>query len=450
MLNWKRKLIWASAVIVVLLILPFLIPMSAYIKQAEAQAAKALGVPVSIGSLRIALLPSPRLNVGEVTIGKNSEFSVAHVAVVPALSSLFSDAKVISSVQVDKPVIKKAALDIIAGLSAQPKGEPSKTTVSVRMIEINEARLIWPAMHLPEMNADIVLSAENKPKAAKIESVDGKLKFDLVSEGDLNAGKNQQRITFTAKAWTLPAGPPLLIDALHMDIVLTGNKLEISKIDGALYGGKLSGNANLTWDKAYKLSGKAKLDNLSVREPASLMSKSTRVSGQLFSSGNFSAAAKEPAQLVDNLQADIKFNVNDGVLYGFDLAKAPLMLLGQGKGGETKFDVFSGLLGISGKTYRFRELNIKSGLMSASGAVKINPNKSLDGVIAVEVKNSMKIAEIPLQVSGTLSNPTVFPTKAAIAGAIAGTAVLGPAGTGLGLKAGSAVDKLKGLFGGGK
>ena len=60
----------------------------------------------------------------------------------------------------------------------------------------------------------------------------------------------------------------------------------------------------------------------------------------------------------------------------------------------------------------------------------------------------MKLTAIPLQVSGTLDKPMVFPTKTAIAGAVAGTAILGPGvGTSLGIKAGSAVDKIKGLFG---
>jgi len=448
MQNWKRWLMWATAIIAALLIIPLLIPMNAYTKQAEMLAAKALGVPVHIGALQVAFLPSPRLNANDVVVGSNKELSAARLSVVPALTSLFSDAKVISRVQIERPVIKQAVLDIVENLSKQPKDPSSKTTVNVRIIEINDAKLIWPNMRLPEINADIILSAENKPKAAKIESTDGKLKFNLVSENDLTSGVNQQRITLNAKAWTLPAGPPLLIDALNMDMVLTDNKLEISKIDGTLYGGKLGGNANLTWDKIYKLTGKFKLDDLAVQEPARLMSKSSRVSGQLFSGGTYNTTAKEAGQLADNLQANVQFNVKDGVLYGFDLAKAPLMLVGQGKGGETKFDEFSGLLGISGKTYQFRDLKIKSGLMSADGAITIHPDKSLSGEVEVEAKNSMKIAAIPLEVSGTLENPKVFPTKTAIAGAVAGTAVLGPAGTGLGLKAGKAMDKLKGLFGG--
>jgi len=332
-------------------------------------------------------------------------------------------------------------MDIFGNISKQPKSSHSESSVVVRQINIENAKLIWPGLHLPEINADVILSAENLPKAAKIEDIDRKLKLDLVSEG------NQQRITLTGKGWTIPAGPPLLIDALSVEMVLFDNKLDISKINVALYGGKLSGSANLSWGKFYKLVGNIKIDNLSVKEPARVISKSSNVSGQLFSNGRFSAISKEASNLVDKLNANFQFNVKDGVLYGFDLAKAPLMLVGQGKGGETKFDEFSGMLGISDTTYQFHNLKIESGLMSAKGGVKINPNKTLNGEIEVDVKNSMQIATIPLEVSGTLESPRVFPTKTAIAGAVAGTAVLGPAGTGLGLKAGKAVDKLKGFFG---
>ncbi len=47
---------------------------------------------------------------------------------------------------------------------------------------------------------------------------------------------------------------------------------------------------------------------------------------------------------------------------------------------------------------------------------------------------------MPLVVSGTLSNPVVLPSKAAM---------FGPGvGTSLGIKAGGAIDKIKGLFSG--
>ncbi len=94
-----------------------------------------------------------------------------------------------------------------------------------------------------------------------------------------------------------------------------------------------------------------------------------------------------------------------------------------------------------------RDINLRSGLLAASGQVKVNQNKVLDGVVEVELKKGLSLAAIPLQVSGTVDNPSVFPTKAAMAGAVAGTAILGPGmGTRLGIRAGGAVDKIKGLF----
>jgi hypothetical protein len=49
----------------------------------------------------------------------------------------------------------------------------------------------------------------------------------------------------------------------------------------------------------------------------------------------------------------------------------------------------------------------------------------------------------PLAVSGTVQSPTLFPTKAAMAGAAAGTALLGPGvGTTIGMKAGQMTERL--------
>ena len=51
---------------------------------------------------------------------------------------------------------------------------------------------------------------------------------------------------------------------------------------------------------------------------------------------------------------------------------------------------------------------------------------NVDGAVEVEVKSGMGMAAIPLNVSGTVDYPVVLPSKAALAGAVAGTAILGP------------------------
>jgi len=90
---------------------------------------------------------------------------------------------------------------------------------------------------------------------------------------------------------------------------------------------------------------------------------------------------------------------------------------------------------------------MSSGLLSGSGRVKINANKELDGTGEVALKRSISLVAIPLDISGTIENPVVLPSKAALAGAVAGTAILGPGlGTSVGIKAAGAIDKFKGLF----
>lgn len=442
MKNLKRVLIAAFALLVVLIVVPFLIPMSSYIVQAERVASDALGVPVRVGSLRVALLPTPRLHVGDVVVGDEEDFTVENVAVVPAVFSLFSEVKTISSLKVERPVIKQSAMDIVATLTKSDAGESEPAKVTIREISIQQAQFFWPEMNLPELDADISLTAGNKPESARITTTDGKLRIDLIPEDA------RQLITLSARSWTLPAGPAFLIDELTGQMVLTGKTLTIEKLDANLYGGKLHADAVLDWQNNWQLNGKLHVDGLELSKPVGLMSKSTQLSGKLTADGSYKAAAKTAGKLLDQLLANFKFNVQDGVLEGVDLAKAATLLVTKGtSGGQTQFDTLSGLLNVSGKQYHLRNLLVVSGLLKASGDVKIKADKSLDGVVKVEIKKGATLAAVPLQVSGTTDKPMVFPTKAALAGAAAGTAILGPGvGTSLGMQA---AEKMKGLFGGG-
>ena len=444
--KWVRITANIGMVVVVLLVVPFFIPMQSYINQAEAIASQKLGVPVKIKSLHLAFFPTPRINAGGIVIGKDNELSIETVSVVPAIFSLLSDVKVISQVRVIQPVVKKSALDILAAYSSQNSGSAAPSPVSVRHIVLNGAKLEWPGLTLPEIDADITLVEANKSQGAQIETTDGKIKLNLTTKGI------QQQITLIADKWTVPVGLPLLIDKLQMDMTLNGSKLLINKINADLYQGKIDGNAQLDWAKGWRASGKINVAKLDISKPTSMVSKSTRVTGSLSGNGDFSAIAKEPAQLTDRIGADFHFKVDHGVIYGLDLVKAASLFLKSGqKGGDTEFEELSGLLHIAGRQYELRDLKVVSGLIAADGGLKILPSKQLDGVVNVEIKNSVSLAAIPLQISGTLDNPVVLPTKAAMAGAVAGTAVLGPGvGTSLGVKAGSAVDKIKGLFGGDK
>lgn len=445
----KKLLIGLAVVVGLLFILPFLIPMQTYLQKAEVIASEKLGAPVVIGSAHLFLLPSPRVVLSNIAVGNHQELNVEKLVVIPTISSLFSTYKTLD-LKISKPVINKAALDIVAALSAKKPDNNEPTSVRVRHVKIDEMELVWPGAKYPIMNGEATLTDTYKLESATLETVDGNLEADVTPKPN----SDEQLIIVKANKWTLPVGLPLLIDKAQMEMHLKGSKLEIPKIDVALYGGTLTGDAVLTWPEnkgvtSWHMNGKLAIANLATKQPSSLVSKSVYLSGHLFGNGNFSAKAKQAGQLADNLRADFKFKINDGVLHGLDLVKVASLIIRQSQsGGETEFDEFSGLLNVSGKQYHIQNLKISSGLLAAAGQVKVKPSKALDGIVAVDVKNSMGLTEIPLVVSGTLSQPVVYPSKAAIAGAVAGTAVLGPGvGTSLGIKAAGALDKVKGLFG---
>jgi uncharacterized protein involved in outer membrane biogenesis len=443
--NYRKVLIGFAVVIGLLLIVPFLIPTQTYLQQAEKLASEKLGVPVTIQSLHLALLPTPRVAISGAVVGKHDEFKVEKLVVTPTLGSLFSDAKILD-IYLDKPIMKKAAVDLMAALSSKKSDNNAPARVHVRHVEVDEVQLIWPNMQLPTMNADATLTAAHTLEFATLKSVDGSLQAEVIPNGD------EQLIALNVHKFTLPVGLPLLIDQAKFEMRLQGNKLAVPSFKIALYGGKITGDAQVNWQKSWKASGNFKVDNLAVQQPSHMVSKSVYLSGDLFGNGNFSGAAKQAGQLADNLRMDFKFKVDNGVLHGLDLVKIASLLIKQNQsGGQTQFDAFSGLLSVTGKQYHLRNLNISSGLLAASGQVKVKSNKALDGEVTVDVKNGMGLAQIPLDVSGTVSNPMVLPNKAALAGAIAGTAVLPGVGTSVGIKAGKEADgalkKLKGLFG---
>lgn len=441
MIKIKKYLIWFVVLISILIVIPFFIPMRTYLDKAEQMASEKIGAPVTIGSGRLHLIPTPRVVVKDISVGEQQELKLDELSVVPTLASLLSETKVIE-IKITKPVIKKAALDLLAALSANDKeASTAPTAVNIKHVTIDEVQLDWPDMKLPAFNMDMYLTSTNAMESLKLKTLDGVLNADVTpkEEGHL--------ILISAEKWTSPVGLPLLINKASLEMYLKGSQLDIPKIDLALYNGKLTGDAVLSWTKGWRTSGKLHVNNISVKEPSTLVSKAVYLSGHLSGDGAFSATAKDASALSDNLHSDFKFNVKNGVLHGLDLVKLASVLTKQSGGGETQFDEFSGVFNVKGKQYALRDINMRSGLLAASGQVKVKPDKTLDGVVEVELKKGLSLATIPLQVSGTVDKPSVFPTKAAMAGAVAGTAILGPGvGTSLGIKAGGAVDKIKGLF----
>lgn len=424
-----------GAVLFFALILPFFIPLNRYLPQIQKMASDKLGEPVEIAELKLALLPSPSATLVGITLGKSHETKIGAVTVRPDLWSLLSDVKVLHAVEIDGVTFNQALIDIVTALATRPSDGPQ--TIKIKRIKLSALQLDMDALQWGPLRADIALDDRG---VSAIEAGSEDKDFNL----SLMPAEGGQLLNIVAKNWHLPLKPALKFDALTAKGLLKEHELNLSEINASLYGGTLKAKLNANWKQGWKVKGEAQTAQVELKEIVALLTSATRLSGKLNANGGYTINAKEAGQLADNLRGNFKFNVQHGVLYGLDLERAVKSLATQGtRGGQTRFDELSGTLVIAGKHYQMNQMKVASGILSAKGNVDIAASKKLAGRVDVAMKGTARLIEVPLDVSGTVSDPVLFPNRAALAGAAAGTAILGPGwGTSVGSKAGQALEKL--------
>lgn len=443
MKNSKRILLWLALIIVALIAIPFFIPTQRYLEKAQEIATEALGMPVRIESMRFAILPTPRAHIGGVVAGDQQEIRIYGLSAIPSVGALLSGKLEIASLNIQQPVLKKSGIDKLIALASPKKGEEkSESAVLIRNIHLSGAKIDWPGASIPAFDAEVEMDADNRLSAADLNTTDDALKLHLLPN------KEQYQITLQAHNWRVPFAEWLKIDDLQSAMVLDGKNLAIDSLKAKLFSGALDIQGNLNWQSSWRFQSKFKASQIALPQVFAALGKKSPLSGNLSASGDCRMSAKTADKLADNLAVDSQFRIENGVLHGVDLLKVASLLLKSGAGGETQFDTFTGNAQVRGKQYKLSNLNVQSGLLGATGDVTVAPSKALSGEVKVEVKKSASMVAIPMNVSGTLDNPKVFPTKAALIGGALGTAVLPGAGTAAGVQAADKAEKvLKGLFG---
>ncbi|HWH47914.1 MAG TPA: AsmA-like C-terminal region-containing protein [Burkholderiales bacterium] len=428
----------AGIAVALLLVVPFLLPLGRLIPELERIASEQLKAPVRIESLRLFLLPLPHLSIDGITVGKQPFLQVQNVRVIPSLTSLFSEQKVIRKISLRGVLMNQRLIAKASTWAGRPaSGGPAP--VRVERIEVRDANIDFTDFKLSHADVILELTPEGGLAQAQVHADQGRLVGTLVPQG------KEFALKVSAQDWKLPAGPPILLSSLAASGILNADGLVLSTIDSRLYDGTLAGTLTVGWKKDWTVAGNFDVRQVEIGPLVALFSKETTISGRLLANPVIDMRAPSAAQLAEAISVESDFKVENGVLYKVDLAAAPKVLFNKDamKGGDTRFQEFSGHLSVDPAGYHLTGLNISSGLFKAQGELSISPKQELAGRIDVEVKGTSNLVSTPLAVSGTVQNPTLFPTKAAMAGAAAGTALLGPGvGTTIGMKAGQFTERL--------
>jgi len=436
----KRWYLSTGIAFALLLVVPFVLPLGGFIPEIERVASEQLKAPVKIESLRLFFLPLPRLSVEGISVGRKPFLQVQKVQVTPRLTSLFSEQKVIREISLRGVVMNQQLINKASTWASQP-GSGGPAPVRVERIEIRDANINFTDFKLHQAEVDLELTPEGGLAQAQVRADQGHVIATLVPRGKDFA------LDLSAQDWKLPAGPPIVLSSLAALGIVNADGLVLSTIDGRLYDGTLAGRLTVGWKKEWTIAGNLDVREVEIGPVVALFSKETTISGRLIANPTIDMRAPSAARLADAIDVESDFKVENGVLYKVDLAAAPKVLFNKDamKGGDTHFDQFSGHFTVDPAGYHLSDLNISSGVIKAQGELSISPKQELSGRIDVAVKGTSSLVSTPLAVSGTVQNPTLFPTKAALAGAAAGTALLGPGvGTTIGMKAAQITERLFG------
>ena len=337
-------------------------------------------------------------------------------------------------------MLTQKAIDKIPAWSKTDDKSPAQPPLArIESIRLDDALVKFDKTSFGPFDAQVNLDSKGEPLDALITTQDGKLKASVKPD------KSNYLIDAVAKAWKPPVGPPITLDELIIKGVATLNSAEFSQISARLYGGTVNGKATAAWQKGLQVKGSFDINQVELKSLVPLVSPGTNMSGKLNAKPVFSTAAADPNQLLNALHLETPFSVQNGVLHGVDIAKAATSLFKQGApGGETHFEQLSGHVVRERGAHQFTQLKISSGALAADGNVKISAKQELSGRVNAQVKAAGTSAGVPLNVAGTVHAPLLYPTGGTMAGAAIGTVLMPGVGTGVGAKAGQAIENLFG------
>ena len=386
-INWGKPVALGLFLILVLCLgLIHFVSFDGYIPKFEKLASEHLQQPVKIKMLHLSLVPAPHWRLEGVSAGNEGQFAAERINAVAELGSMFSEKKAFRSIELESPVLSEDGL--VALLFGRPQGQDLKVaSISVKNGKLNSKTIILPAL-----DATIAMGEDGAWKKIVLETPDHKTNLLLEPKGE------GAQLEVETNVFATPFGPAFLLENFSAKGTIVRDQLRLSEFKGGIFGGYLSGSANLKWGAVWSLGGEVSARGM---DPGRI-TPSLVEEGALEGKATYAMRAKSYDELFAAPRLEGTFAVQKGSLIGADLAR---LLQGGGIGGKTSFAELTGnFVRDVGKT-QMQQLRLSAGPVSAGGSAEADARKNLSGRFAVELKSPVAQARANLVLSGTLREP---------------------------------------------
>lgn len=388
--------------------------------------AQRFGVPLKVGAAHWALLPTPMLVLSDLATDQPRPITLQRVTLQLKLAPLLHRVIALDEAEIESLVLPRASVQAFRGKGPKPNegaeivALPAPWTLApVPLERVRWRDVVWIDRRDIALayDGEVVFDPQWRPRQLRLERAGLKAPLPparLRLNRDGTQDRWRTRIDVGGGTWngvtrleTLPTG------RLRVSAELEPRQIDIESLVQ-------------TFDRRTSVAGK--------------------VSGQTTVTAE-ADGAQDLGALARSLHTRTTFSVQPATLTRLDVAKA-VSTAGISRGGTTALDQLTGTLDTQGSedgvVVRYTNLKARSGVLSASGNLKL-VNRKLDGEIAVDLVDG--VVGVPLKIGGTVSEPELSLTGAALTGAAIGSAVLPGVGTAIGARVGQQVEK---LFGGGK
>jgi uncharacterized protein involved in outer membrane biogenesis len=311
------------------------------------------------------------------------------------IGSVFGSEKLIKSLEIEQ---LQATQDVLGRLPGWLGGEGAQAgKIKVRKIVLKGTKLQVKSATVPAFNAQIFLAADGTVTRAMIDTVDGRFDAELLTTGAA------AEISVHVKNFSLPLGPGIELTEGTAKGVVSGNQIRLSEMELFLYGGQAKGQAAVSWGSPWTLEGDFELKRIDLESAMKAVKIDISSDGLLDAKGRYALQANSLATLFDYPRVEAAFNVQKGSLSGFDFVRALQTPTRDGvQGGKTKFDELSSTLSVAGARYVYSNARLRAGLLAASGACEISPNREINGRAYVELRSSSNLVKNTFRITGTV------------------------------------------------
>ena len=389
----KQGLALLAILLVVGIALAHVLPFNFYIPKLESQLSASLGQPVRIQSVHFSAYPLPHLILEGVVVGN---VQIANARLFPALTSWFSEVKLIHRVELETVTLTEESLK---NLPLWSQRQASAVPYEFEQLQVLNAKLSHPLASAFTFEGVVDLR-RGRFAQATIKSTDQRIHLHLVAQGETLL------IDLSAKQSVLPFETQLPLESLKAKGVAQNGKLTLNNIEAQLFEGYASGNALMTWDKDWRYQADLNLVQIALAPALAHFTREPKLTGALEAKLRLSGQADKLTNLFDSSQAQATFRVKNGDLAGIDLVRSIQAPSRAGhSGGKTNFSDLTGYFQRSSGRTVIRQIKLQGGVVNASGQVDVAQDKSLSGALFAELQTQSTRFRASLVFAGDLATP---------------------------------------------